>query len=123
MIGVSGDWVMRLGLIVVDVVLVEGGVVLVVVWEPVGVVDAMWGVRGGVCVVVWELWCVVTVAVVGGSGGIPWISSSSMKSPGWGWGGSGPRKRLVAWEKVYGRGMTVEVLFGLRPAASRKLRM
>ena len=123
MVGVIGDWVVRLGLIVVGVVLVERGVVLVVAWEPVGVVDATWGVRGGVCVVVWELWCVATVAVVGGSGGIPWSSSSSMKSPGWGWGGSGPRKRFVAWEKVYGRGITVVALFGLRPAASRKLRM
>ena len=65
----------------------------------------------------------VTLVVVGGSGGMPWISSSRIKSPGWGWGGSGPKLRLVAWEKVYGRGMRAEVLLGLRLAASRKPRM
>ena len=47
MVGVIGDWVVRLGLIVVGVVLVERGVVFAVAWGPVGVVNAI----GGGCVV------------------------------------------------------------------------
>ena len=90
----------------------------------------MWGVVW-VCVkgeVVWRgefglCWLRWGLGVGWGMGGIPWTSSSSIKSPGWGWGGSGPRLRLVACEKVYGRGMVAEVLLGLRLAASLKPQM
>ena len=130
-VGVDGNWGKGLGRGRVDVVLVwEGGGlgwvsvwVLVVVDAGVGVKGVPWGAGGGVWTVEWGLCVVVLFVVVEGRGGIPWSSSSRIKSPGWGWGGLGPKLRLVAWEKVYGRGMRAEVLLGLRLAASRKPRM
>ena len=91
------------------------GVVWVCVYGEVE--EVVWRGEFGLC---WHRW---GLGVGWGMGGIPWTSSSSIKSPGWGWGGSGPRLRLVACEKVYGRGMVAEVLLGLRLAASLKPRM
>jgi hypothetical protein len=122
LLGVEGCW--EIGLIGdgVRVVLLEGVggrfavCVLSVVCVCVGG-EVVWRGESGLC------WLGGGLGVGGGMGGIPWISSSSMKSPGWGWGGSGPRLRLVAWEKVYGRGMVAVVLLGFRLAASLKPRM
>ena len=82
------------------------GVRGVLLEELIGLTVCVWGVvwvcvEGEVEEVVWRgefglCWYRWGLGVGWGMGGIPWTSSSSIKSPGWGWGGSGPRLRLVA---------------------------